>query len=232
MSPPESRLQRFYSDTTKFVCSQLGADWGCFYRVDRQGNLSEFSPLGVPYAVREGYVAQGMALIDPLHPARMGPTGLRLATTADRRLQCREDMRERCNAFSRSFGMRENISLVFRDEHGMVGAMSVAWLQGASGRLDVERGVQLHAYVESALNLVLDLQPASPPPVAAARRLSQREQEIVDLTCRGLTNQQIAFELQIGIATVKTHLINIFAKLGIRNRAMLVRHALGFSALG
>ena len=229
MSPPESRRRRFFSDSVSFVCSQLGADWGCFYRIDRQGNASDFAPLGVPYAVREGYLAQGMRLIDPLHPVRVGPTGLRLATLNDRRLRSSEDARQRLHAFNRSFGMHAVAQLIFRDEQGVVGAMSVAWVRGASGRLDVERGLQVHSYVQSALNLILESQPAAPAPVADDR-LSQREQEIVDLACRGLTNQQIASALHIGVATVKTHLINIFVKLGIRNRAMLVRRTLGFSA--
>src|SRR5204862_5929214 len=39
--------------------------------------------------------------------------------------------------------------------------------------------------------------------------LTQRERELLALMCRGLSNQQIAAELAIGVATVKFHVTNI-----------------------
>jgi DNA-binding CsgD family transcriptional regulator len=50
--------------------------------------------------------------------------------------------------------------------------------------------------------------------------------EIVRLVCDGLTNAQIARCLNIGLATVKTHLLHIFEKLGVRTRAALVSRCL------
>lgn len=52
--------------------------------------------------------------------------------------------------------------------------------------------------------------------------LSNREQEILQLVASGRTNQQIATELFIGHATVKTHLAHIFAKLEVTDRAAAV----------
>ena len=49
--------------------------------------------------------------------------------------------------------------------------------------------------------------------------LTDREREVLTLVGRGRTNQEIAAELFITEATVKTHVGNIFQKLGVRDRA-------------
>jgi predicted ATPase/class 3 adenylate cyclase/DNA-binding NarL/FixJ family response regulator len=51
--------------------------------------------------------------------------------------------------------------------------------------------------------------------------LTPTERLVVDHVRHGRTNAEIAAELFIGVATVKTHLTRIFAKLGLRNRAEL-----------
>jgi DNA-binding NarL/FixJ family response regulator len=49
-------------------------------------------------------------------------------------------------------------------------------------------------------------------------RLTAREQEIVQLVCRGLKNRQIAEELHITPGTVKVHLMHVFEKTGAKDR--------------
>jgi pimeloyl-ACP methyl ester carboxylesterase/DNA-binding CsgD family transcriptional regulator len=64
---------------------------------------------------------------------------------------------------------------------------------------------------------------ASPPPVAASPsevgRLSAREREILGLVARGLTNPDIARELDLSDHTVKRHVANILLKLDLTSRA-------------
>jgi len=56
--------------------------------------------------------------------------------------------------------------------------------------------------------------------------LTRREKEILTLVVKGLTNQQIADQLNISPRTVDTHRTNIMQKLGIHEVANLVRYAI------
>ncbi len=52
--------------------------------------------------------------------------------------------------------------------------------------------------------------------------LTEREGEVLRAVARGLTNSEIARELVVGVETVKTHVGNILAKLGARDRTQAV----------
>jgi DNA-binding NarL/FixJ family response regulator len=59
----------------------------------------------------------------------------------------------------------------------------------------------------------------------ASEPLSQRELEVLGLICRGHTNREAAAALFISEATVKTHLLHVYAKLGVNDRAAAVATA-------
>jgi len=58
------------------------------------------------------------------------------------------------------------------------------------------------------------------------RSLSAREIEVLALVARGISNKIIAKDLRISEATVKTHLLHIFAKLGVDDRTAAVTAAM------
>lgn len=74
---------------------------------------------------------------------------------------------------------------------------------------------------------------AAPPPAPfdgnpAAREalgLSDRELEVLQALAAGLANKEIAARLHVSPNTVKTHLANLFAKLGARRRTEAIRRA-------
>ncbi|MPZ95070.1 MAG: response regulator [Propionibacteriales bacterium] len=64
-------------------------------------------------------------------------------------------------------------------------------------------------------------------------RLTEREEEVLRLVARGMSNAEIAGELFLGVETVKTHVRNVLAKLGVRDRvqAVIAAYESGFIPL-
>ncbi|MEV1082181.1 response regulator transcription factor [Streptomyces sp. NPDC050211] len=79
------------------------------------------------------------------------------------------------------------------------------------------------------------------PPVAArlvthlqapaGEQLTPREVQVLGLVARGLSNSEIGRQLYIGEATVKTHLLRTFVKLGVNDRTAAVTVALSRGVL-
>jgi ATP/maltotriose-dependent transcriptional regulator MalT len=60
----------------------------------------------------------------------------------------------------------------------------------------------------------------------AEEALSSREIEVLALVAKGANNREVAGQLFISEATVKTHLLHIYSKLGVADRTAAVTTAL------
>ena len=70
-----------------------------------------------------------------------------------------------------------------------------------------------------------DAAKAVQPATELPEPLRERELEVLVLIAAGKRNPEIALELFIALSTVKTHVHNIYRKLGARNRAQAVSRA-------
>jgi NarL family two-component system response regulator LiaR len=89
---------------------------------------------------------------------------------------------------------------------------------------DVDQGVptispDIAGKLMRELQRTSDLPPTEDP-------LTGREMDVLRLVAQGLTNQEIAETLIIGVGTVRTHVSNILAKLHLANRTQAALYAL------
>jgi len=106
-----------------------------------------------------------------------------------------------------------------------IDAGATGYLLKDAPRDELLRAVRSAAHGEAALSpsvatrLMSRFREPGPGP------LSQRELEVLELVAGGNTNREAAARLFISEATIKTHLLNIYAKLGVSDRAAAVAAA-------
>ena len=105
-------------------------------------------------------------------------------------------------------------------------AGATGYLLKASPPEDLLRGARAAARGEAVLSPSVATRLLGQVRAPAADPLSQRELEVLGLIAQGASNRDAASRLFISEATVKTHVLHIFAKLGVNDRAAAV--AAGF----
>lgn len=122
------------------------------------------------------------------------------------------------------------------DEESILDALRAGargYLTKDAGIAEISRAVQAAADHQALLDPVVHsrlIQAASGasrpvPPAEPPDDLTPREAEVLTLIARGLSNGEIAAELVVTEATVKTHINHVFAKIGARDRAQAVHYA-------
>ncbi len=105
----------------------------------------------------------------------------------------------------------------------MIDPKVVEALVAALGNLVPEREalptITLHEPPRTGYRLDLDLEKGE------IESLTEREREVLQLIAQGDSNQEIARRLVVSLATVKTHVNHVFAKLGAESRMQVVARA-------
>lgn len=222
----------FLEATFAFLQPLLGARRVAFYRVDAAQDLHDFVRVHLPQAFGVQY-ADEMSRLDPLHVRRIGheTTSVALLDTAATGMPVAQVRAYR--DFLGAHDIGDTAELIFRHAGNVRAGISVFWGGGEPrpGHIDAEALGGIHRYVEHNMRRFLVTEEDRVERAAAALGLTQREAEIARLLSFGRSNRDIAQCLSLSLATVKTHLIHIFAKTGADSRTALANAWLGASRL-
>jgi DNA-binding NarL/FixJ family response regulator len=141
-------------------------------------------------------------------------------------------------ATAQLLGVRPDMKVIILTTYESDDSILSAIEAGASGYLlkaapeeEILAGIRSVARGEVALApsiaALLVKRVAAPP----APTLSPRETEVLALVAQGLSNPAIATQLFVGEATVKTHLLHVFEKLGVNDRTRAVTRAMELGLL-
>lgn len=175
---------------------------------------------------------ESAADIDPLNLSSLVSCGQGMRSLAD----CRFDSPDRTRllryeTFLRSHGFSDEVDLVMWDDDAPVAALSLYRRGGTTFEsVDVQWSA-VHRFMQHHLGFH--------PRIARRREarelqrrggLTTRELEVALLLRSGASNAAIADELGIGLATARTHVLNVLGKLGIQRRAQVSAVASRWSA--
>jgi DNA-binding NarL/FixJ family response regulator len=117
--------------------------------------------------------------------------------------------------------------------HRLLGAGAAGYILKRAASVELGHAIRIVArggtYLDPNLAGRLVGELLQKPPAAGTTRdevLSGREREVVRLIAMGFGNREIAAQLEISVKTVETHRTRALEKLGVENRAGLVRYAL------
>ncbi len=198
-----------------FAQNILDATATAFFEIDEKHDLRRFYLSGIPEPFHRQYL-EGMSRFDPQHPRHAAGLEVARLSEAHEASQARETALFR--SFARQCGIVDMINFFFRHDDQIVAGMTIAWGPGVKIPKDaMATARKIHQYLE------FNLAGCSPLRDHGQRYgLTSREMDVVQLLCRGQTNREISECLEISQATVKTHLIHIFEKLGVETRSAVV----------
>lgn len=104
-------------------------------------------------------------------------------------------------------------------------AGATGYLLKETPREELVRAVEAAARGEAVLSPAVATRLVGQVRTPAPAPLSAREREVLELIAQGSTNREAAKRLYISETTVKTHLLHVYAKLGVNDRAAAVAAA-------
>lgn len=168
-------------------------------------------------------------IMDPLNPERFSRSDERVVTLDS---QMSPHMLKK-TVYYQEFMVPNNHRFVadmfFRYEGQIVAVLSMLREEGQGNysRDELKLLCKLQPFLEYSLNAVyLPQRKEERTSIIEKYSLTERELDVLELLLNGSSNKDIAVELGLGLATVKTHLHHIFQKISVFSRSELIAKVL------
>ncbi|WP_010627546.1 helix-turn-helix transcriptional regulator [Halomonas sp. KM-1] len=221
-------LGDFQRESLKLINSLIGLTASTFYLVGPQRSPAAIVQEGIAPATGRDYHTTFRRL-DPLNPDRFVDSTATVISLdsllSPRMLQHSVYYQD----FMRPNGQRHVADMFLRHHGEIVAVISLLRGESLASFQDEELRLlrKLHPYLEYNLtSRYLSERLQRKNTFAARYGLTDREFDVLELLRAGYTNQHIADELVLGLATVKTHVRHILHKTGTASRSQLLARLL------
>ncbi|WLI09062.1 LuxR C-terminal-related transcriptional regulator [Pseudomonas sp. FP597] len=192
------------------------ASQAAFYCVDRHLQARDFRLLGMSGEMHRDYL-DNYRQFDPLQPRNCLSTGLAVVPLG--LAMARQPLRDsrRYRDFLARYGVVDVVEIVAHRADQPQAAISLL-RTAEQGVFTLDQLAQLNALQVMLQMAVANMQPADD----GLAGLTPKERQIAWLLRQGASNKQLAQALDVGLPTIKTHLIHLFRKTGVSSRTELV----------
>ncbi|MDQ0739726.1 LuxR C-terminal-related transcriptional regulator [Pseudomonas sp. W4I3] len=192
------------------------ASQAAFYCVDRQLQARDFRLQGMSGEMHRDYL-DNYRQFDPLQPRNCLSSGLTVVPLGF--AMARQPLRDsrRYQDFLQRYGVVDVVEIVAHRADQPQAAISLL-RTAEQGVFTIDQLAQLNALQALLQMAVANMQPCDD----ALASLTPKERQIAWLLRQGASNKQLALELDVGLPTIKTHLIHLFRKTGVSSRTELV----------
>ena len=187
-----------------------------FYCVDRQLQACDFQLHGMSGEMHRDYL-DNYRQFDPLQPRNCLSSGLTVVPLGF--AMARQPLRDsrRYRDFLQRYGVVDVVEIVAHRASQPQAAISLL-RTAEQGVFTADQLAQLNA-LQALLQMAVDnMQPCDD----ALAGITPKERQIAWLLRQGASNKQLALKLDVGLPTIKTHLIHLFRKTGVTSRTELV----------
>ncbi|MCX9151642.1 MULTISPECIES: response regulator transcription factor [Pseudomonas] len=192
------------------------ASQAAFYCVDRHLQARDFRLLGMSGEMHRDYL-DNYRQFDPLQPRNCLSTGLAVVPLG--LAMARQPLRDsrRYRDFLARYGVVDVVEIVAHRADQPQAAISLL-RTAEQGVFTLDQLAQLNALQVMLQMAVANMQPTDD----GLAGLTPKERQIAWLLRQGASNKQLAQALDVGLPTIKTHLIHLFRKTGVSSRTELV----------
>ena len=194
------------------------ASFAAFYRIDARLQACDFQLRGMTEPMHHAYLEHYRDL-DPLSPRACLSVGMDVVPLAEGLRRQPTAQSRAYKGFLTSHAVIDVVEIIAHDgKRPLVGLSLLRHAgDGAFGAQALEHLRPLHGLMQMAAQMLPRDTEAGP-----LDTLTPRERQIALLLRDGLSNKALARTLGVGLPTIKTHLIHLFRKLGVKSRTELI----------